>query len=142
MEPNIEFDINKVKELKADYKKIMAYNLEQLPNINWDSSKQVIELFKKGLDIDIDNVRISTIDPYLNFLDHDSDAFQVVYGYSSYLKLKYAIKNQLDCILRHEDNGKVALRLHNGKLMMPNKQPITSSPEIQACIIAQNLKGD
>lgn len=132
--PFIDWDILKVKSLKDDYNENMRLIKEFLPEeVNWDSPKKVKEFITEVLDIPLENVRIDTLAGVMETLDHDSESFDIINGYTMYLRQKYSISNYLDCILRHHESGRVYLRHHEGQWVLPNRRPLSGSPEIIAC---------
>ena len=142
METNawIDFDIEKVKQLKEEYDKNVAFVLTGLSkDCRWNSPLRVKIYFKNTFDISLDNVKIAHVLSHLEKVDHDSPAFDALNGYVLYLKYTFTLKNYINNILRHEIDGRICLRLVDGVIKMPNKQPLSSSPEILKCITAQNL---
>lgn len=133
--PHIEWDMDKIHDLKQQYDENMQLIKEMLPDINWDSPKAVKNYFNKVLEIPIENGRIEHLSGFLTQYDHDSEEYDTLNGYLMYLKLKWAVMNYLDCIIRHQENGRVYLRHHQGKWVLPNKRPLSGSPEIMECIV-------
>jgi hypothetical protein len=134
----ITYNIEKISELKECYEINKQWIRSQLPKIDWDSRKEVKQFFEENLGIILQNVKIKNIMAYQEMFSHDTEQYDIINGFVSYLKLKYIIKNYLDCIIRHNENGKVYLRqVGNGQITFPNKQPLPKSPEIEACIITQ-----
>lgn len=138
--PYIDFDLCKVRALKESYEENIKFILTGLPCINWNSADQVKALFLCMFDITLENVRIDHVLSHLEEVDHDSPAFDAINGFVLYLKLKYSLKNYINCILRHEENGRVYLRLFKGQWVLPNRQPPSLNPEITECIVAQTQK--
>lgn len=133
-QPFIDFDILRVKALKDSYEDNVKFVLEELPDINWNSNAQVKKYFKETFEICLENVTINHILSQLEVLEHDSAAFDTINGFALYLKQKYTLKNYIDCILRHEENGRVYLRQFKGRWVLPNRQPVSLNPEITECI--------
>lgn len=136
-QPYLEFDLDEVKDLRSCYLATIDTLLKDLPDVNWNSRLEVKDYFLSEHDLVLDSLKISELHSLVEFLDEDSDEYDVLSGLVEYLKLKYTVKNYLDCILRHEDNGKVYLRDVDGELRMPNKQPLSYSPDITDCLISQ-----
>lgn len=133
--PYIDFDILKVKSLKDEYEENMGFITEALPTgINFNSPKQIRALLEERLDITTKHVRISELEVWRDFYDHDSEGFDLLNGLVLYLKCKFILSNYINCILKHEENGRVYLRFENGEWLMPNKRPLSDSPQIIACI--------
>lgn len=132
--PYTVWDMNKVKSLREAFVGQMAFIKSMLPAAEWDSPKQVLDYFQNVLEITVENVKIAHLSEVLHQLDHDSFEYDVLNGYIMYLKLKWSVQNYLDCIIRHEINGRVNLRLHQGKWVLPNKRPLSGSPEIIECM--------
>lgn len=139
--PWIRFDIPKIEELKQTYEAVIKFILKELPDVNWNSPKETVRYFSETLDIPIPNAKIKTIANLMACYDEHSYEFEVISGLTYYLKLKYSLKNHIGAILRHEVNGIVTLRLHDGEWTLPNKQPVSLSPEITACILARHNQG-
>jgi len=135
----IDFDILKVKDLKENYQENIDITLEMLPENDWRSPAKTIDFFKKNFAIELKNVKINHVGQVLEELDHDSEAFDALNGYHIYLRLTYAIRNYLDNILKHEENGRIYLRQHQGEWVFPNKRPLSASPEIQGCITSSHI---
>ena len=92
--------------------------------------------------IDLHSLKIKVLESKLEEMEdynYPEGATEELTMFVEWMKLKYTIKNYLDCIMRHEEeNGKVYLRDVDGTLMMPNKQPLPYSPDITKAIIARN----
>jgi hypothetical protein len=93
----------------------------------------VLEFMNQAVGVPAENLRINHIESFLTQFDDDSLEFNEIYGIVSYLRLKYSVKNYLDCILRHQIDGRIQLREVNHEFIMPNKQPLTGNPEILEC---------
>lgn len=132
--PYTVWDMSKVRTLREQYVDQMAFIASMLPALEWNSPKKVLDYFNNVLDLPIQSVKIEHLSGFLTQMDHDSFEFDVLNGYIMYLKLKWAIMNYLDCIVRHNINGRVNLRLHQGKWVLPNKRPLSGSPEIIECM--------
>ena len=126
-----------INDLKTRYESVIEFILSDLPQVNWNSSKEIVKYLNETLDIDVKDAKIKTVAGLLQCYDENSYEFNVISGLTYYLKLKYTLKNYIGCILRHETNGIVALRLEDGEWKMPNKQPLPIAPEINECIIAR-----
>ena len=132
--PYIDWDIEEVKALKAFLTENMRLIKEFLPEgVNWDSPKQVKEFVTNKLGIVMEDVKIETLKGVMEKLDHDSESFDIINGYDMYLRQKYSISNYLDCVLKHHESGRVYLRHHEGQWVLPNRRPLSGSPEIVAC---------
>lgn len=131
----LQFDIQKIKLLKEDYEGAMSYIEEGLPNINFNSRKEVLNFFEKTFKIKLQTTRIKELSQYLAAYKEDSIENEMITGIVYYFKMKYTLKNYIDCILRHEKGGRVELRNFLGKISLPNRQPLPYSKEIQAAII-------
>jgi FMN phosphatase YigB (HAD superfamily) len=135
----IDFDIAKVQALKEEYETAMAYALELMPRINWNSPKQIREHFKETFDIAIPDGKIATFAALLPTFDEDTEEYQAVLEALMYLKMKYLLQNYLTAIIRHEHHGRITLRSVNSQWVMPNKQPLPEAVELTACIIASHI---
>jgi hypothetical protein len=134
--PYIDFDILKIKDLKERYEENQKFIAEGLPcGVNFNSPKQIREVLGKRLDITTENVKIEALERYRDLYDHDSEAFDFMNGLVLFLKNKYMLNNYINCILKHEENGRVYLRHERGEWVLPNKRPLSESPEIKECII-------
>lgn len=131
----IDFDVGKIKELKERYEATKQLISEMMSPINLEKPSEIKQFFENELDIKLDNARITTIQEYMGNYDHDSMQYDAINGVVMYLKIKYSLKNYINCILKHEENGRVYLRQVNGTWMMPNKQPLSRNPEITECIL-------
>ena len=129
----IDYDIQKVKELLQIYEAAMNGIAEQLKPLEPHRPKSIKSYCKHWFDISLKDVRIATLQSYMAEYDHDSEPYDIINGVILYLKMQYTIKNYINCILRHENDGRVALRNEGGKWVLPNKQPISGNPEIIAC---------
>jgi hypothetical protein len=134
--PYIDFDILKIKDLKERYEENLKWIAEEIPAvINFDSPKQIKSLLEERLDITMESVKISLLEAYREEQDHDSEAYDLLNGLVLYLKQKFTLANYINCILKHEENGRVYLRHERGEWVLPNKRPLSESPEIKECII-------
>lgn len=133
-DPYICFDIEKIQALRDRYMVNLEFLKGQLPQCNWNSPAAIKRYFEEKLGILLENVTIAHLETFLPMFDHDSEEFDILNGLILYLKQKFTIANYLDCILRHHQNGRVNLRHHQGAWVLPNKRPLTTSPEIQECI--------
>jgi len=142
----ILFDIEGVRQLRGIYVEAMASIRADLPNINLNSRREIINFFEKTFQITLQSSRIAEITSHLNKFKDDSKEYEIILGIIYYFKMKYAVKNYLDCILKHEKKGVVELRTYFGSITMPNRQPLPKSPEILECVIEHsdgiNLKGE
>jgi hypothetical protein len=133
------YDIEKVSALRNLYHSNMLFIQGQY-NFSLSSNKQIKEYLADYFGLTIKNVTIKQIADQRDNFAHDTEIYDILNGIVTYLRLKYTIKNYLDCILRHEKDGKLYLRLGNGELLFPNKRPLSRSPEIEGCIIAPPTK--
>jgi hypothetical protein len=131
----IRFDIPKIKKLAEDYEYSLNLLLANLPQVNYDSQKQVKEFFKNSLNVMLKDTKIATIREHLNAFPDGSEEHELIETLLAYLRIKFSIKNYLHCILTHEENGVVQLRWENNRLCMPNRQPLPYNIEIQECIL-------
>ena len=136
----IEFNIDALYELKCTYLAAQDAIKEQLYGLDPNSKKQIKQYFADFLDIQLENVKISTLERALLLFDSDSEEFNFTNGIIYYLKLKYSLKNYIDYILKHHQEGKIYLRDINGDWRFPNRQPVPSSPELQQCIIGESYE--
>lgn len=138
----IQFDIDKIKELKARYEESMQITLDMLPeNIDWTKEKDVIDYFNNVLDIELHTIQTAEIEGHLELQEENTDSWEVVYGLTAYLKLKYTVINYLNCVLKHQICGVVNLRYFNNEVVLPNRRPLTHSEEIKQCILHSNVQG-
>lgn len=137
--PYIEFDIEKIGVLRNLYLSTKKIIEKDLPNINWQSAKQIKMFFSEYFGIKIPNATISTISKHLCHFQENTEDYYLIQGIVEYLRLRYFIKNYLDCILRHHKNGKVYLRLHQEQWVMPNKQPIPNADALQGCMTSKGV---
>jgi len=133
--PYTVWDMSKIHALRQAYVEQMAFIKSMLPAAEWDSPKKVLDYLNNVLEITAESVKIDHLSGFLDQLDHDSFEFDVLNGYIMYLRLKWSVMNYLDCIIRHEINGRVNLRRHQGKWVLPNKRPLSGSPEIKECMV-------
>jgi hypothetical protein len=139
--PFIDFDILKIKGLKDEYDENITFVLGELPlKVNWNSQPQVKSYFRESFGIELENVKIEHVFSHMEKLDHDSPAFDVINGFLLYLKYSYILKNYINCILRHEESGRIMLRHFQGQWVLPNRRPLSGSPEIKSCITHTNHK--
>jgi hypothetical protein len=139
----LEFDLDEVRDLKFCYEQTIESLLADLPGINWNSRLEVKDYFKYEHGIKIDSLQIGYLEARLSLYKANcgtTPASEIMASLIEYLKLKYTIKNYLDCILNHADeNGKVPLRVVEGCYVMPNRQPL---PEAQAILDCLSEKGE
>lgn len=138
----IKFDIKKLNELKIVYEDAMFSIKEQLPAMNLNSKKEVIEFFAKELSIELPSSRIKDIELHLEKFTADQEEYHILLGITYYFKIKYSLKNYINHILSTQSNGIVYLRNWWGAWVMPNKQPLPAAPEILDCVIehSPNIK--
>ena len=138
----IRFDVEKLKELKEVYEEAMYSIAEQLPKMNLNSRKEVIQFFGESLNIELQSSRIKEIESHLTKFTTDQEEYYILLGVTYYYKIKYSLKNYINHILSKENNGIVYLRHWWGNWVMPNKQPLPASPEILDCVIehSPNIK--
>ena len=140
-EPFILFDMPEIYRLQDLYQSNVNMILAELPRVKWNSRAKTVLFFKENFDLELDNVRIDYLSGMVESLEHDSPAFDTLNGFVLYLKLKYSLKNYIDCIIRHNQDGRVRLRHFQGQWVLPNRQPTSLNPEITACVLTQG-KGD
>lgn len=133
--PFIEYDMEKIYALKEEYELNLKFIKENLPPINWNSPKQIKALFMQALEISLKNVTISHVQSFMDRYDHDSAEFDLINGAVLYLKTKFTLNNYINCIVKHNDSGRIYLRKERGAWLLPNKRPLSTSPEIQQCEI-------
>jgi hypothetical protein len=139
-EAYIDFNMKMIDELKERYEENLKFIAEGLPcGVNFNSPKQIREVLGKRLDITAENVKIEALETYRDLYDHDSEAFDLLNGIVLYLKQKYSLTNYINCILKHNENGRVNLRHERGEWLLPNKRPLTESPEIRECVTASHI---
>lgn len=137
--PFIDYNILMIKDLKERYEDTKKWILGELPKINWDSQKQIKSLFSETLEITLENVTIEHVQELLGRYDHDSEEFDLVNGLILYLKTKYTLNNYINCVLKHNENGRVYLRHEQGEWVLPNKRPLSGSPEIKECVTRTHI---
>jgi hypothetical protein len=135
VEPYIEFDIKKIMQLRETYLEQLEWVESELSDINWNSIKQVKEYFLLYFDIKLENVKIEHVLAHLESHDHDSPAFDALNGFVLYLKYKFTLKNYIYCIIKHEKEGRVYLRLFEGNWVLPNRRPPSLNPELIECVV-------
>jgi hypothetical protein len=136
----LDFNMLLVKELKERYEENLKWIADEIPAvINFNSPKQIKSLMEERLDMIVDSVTIQAVEGYRDLYDHDSEAFDLCNGILLYLRCKYTLSNYINCILKHEENGRVYLRQERGEWLLPNKRPLTESPEIKECITASYI---
>jgi hypothetical protein len=130
----IRFDMDKVHRLREHYLDVLKFIKEDNPAVNINSPKSIKSFCKIALGLTLENTRIKTINDKLALFDSDSMEYCSLLGILYALKLKFAIANYLDCVIRHQRAGVLLLRIVDGKPVMSNRQPIFSSPEIWECV--------
>lgn len=132
----IKFSVQDIRELRNCYKQTEEFLLSELPDINWHSRLEIMNLFEYEYSIILKSLKIS----YLENIETDNEeAKEIIETYLRLLKIRYEVKNYIDCILRHEIDGIVYLRKHHDKIVMPNKQPLPYSPNILECVKETNV---
>ena len=139
--PYIEFDMDEINELKLDYENTLEFITSELPEVNWNSRVETKSYFSDEYNVAINSLKIAELRDTISRLDEqeyfegDRDRCKdELTGLLELLKLKYTLHNYLDCILRHHTEGRVYLRNIDGEWKMPNKQPISTNPELTRCI--------
>ena len=137
--PFIDFNMNCILELKERYNDNVRFMEEHLKPLDTHSPKKMVNFFRDNLAISLDNVTISHLQDQAAKLDHDSQAFDYLNGLIQLLKLRYSLHNYIDCIIRHHENGRVYLRHERGEWVLPNKRPLSGSPEIKECYLRTHI---
>jgi len=130
----LEFDLDEVRDLKDTYQRAIDYIIEELPPVNWDSRVEVKDFFRDTFHIKLPDLTIAHLSTYLQFYDENTESYSILVGILELYKLKYSIRNYLDCILRHQQDGKVYLRQIGASWVFPNKQPLPKCEEILRCV--------
>lgn len=138
MEEWIKFDIEKLTELKETYEEAIECIREQLPDINLNSQKQLLDFFGKALNIHLKTSRIKEIEEHLKRFTHDQEEYYILLGVTYYFKLRYALKNYINWVLKNHSNGIIYLKFWFGEWVLGNKQPLPLSPEILSCVIGHS----
>lgn len=136
----IRFDMQKIMLLKESYEECQKQLLEELPEINYNSRKQIVELLQKKLGVEIEDSKIQTIENITQEFDYGTEERYFIELLVVYLKNKFTLKNYINCIIRHEFNGVVHLRWDHGGLYMPNHQALSYNTEITDAILEQSSK--
>lgn len=132
----IVFDMPSIISLREEYMATMECLLEQLPDLNWDSRVEIKDYFASEMNIGLRTTQLSELKAILKIYALTVDQMEFVELVIEYLKVKYLVRNYLDCIIRHADeHGEVQLREVNGEWLMPNRQPQPQAKEIVDCII-------
>ena len=134
----IKFDVVKLRQLKEHYEAAIESIKEQLPNINLNSKKELLNFFEKNLNIHLQTSRIKEIEACLSSYTHDQEEYYILLGVTYYFKLKYSLKNYINWVLKNESNGIIYLRHWWGDWVLGNKQPLPGSPEILECVIGHS----
>ncbi len=137
----IMFDIAKIKQLKEDYDNTIAVIKESLPEINLNSSKQIVNFFEKTFQIELKSARIKEISAHLDEFHEDSEEREIIDGIVHYYKMYYTVKNYLDYIIKHNEAGVMVLREYMGQLCFQNRQRVPYSPDIINCITRVSRDG-
>jgi hypothetical protein len=141
IEDYLIFDIDKVIALQKIHIELAEFILSELnSSVNWNSAKQVKEYIWKNHNIALKDLKISTLDSLYQKLDHDSMAANDINGLMQLYKVKYMLKNYINSVLKHHENGKLTFRVFNGKTVMKNKQPLFGSEELWECVIGGTIK--
>lgn len=135
----IKYNMDKIRKMKEDYDASADLLLSHLPAINYNSPREVINYVDNKFGVKINNARIDTIQALAERYLEDDPSREVLDEMAAYLRLKYSIRNYIDCILTHEICGKVYLRWEEGKLLMPNKRPLSSNEELNATITSMSV---
>ena len=133
----VEFDLDKINELKETYELAMDFIREGLPNVNLNARKDILNFFEKTFAIKLKTSKIEEVSKYLQYYGDDSAETEMITGIVYYLKMKYSIKNYLTYIIKHD--GRIVLRPMFNKLMFNSIQPLPKSPEILDCIISSSV---
>jgi hypothetical protein len=133
-EPYIGFNISEIRLLKSVYECSMDFLMDEMPDINWNSAQQIKVYFHETYRLMLENVKITTFSDLAEQFPEGSTQKDLLTRITMYLRLKFSVKNYLDCILRHEVDGLVYLRDVNGVWRLPNKQPLSYNEEISNTI--------
>jgi hypothetical protein len=135
----IKYDIDKILTLKENYEASASFLLSNLPDINYNSPKEIIDYIDNKYGVKITNARIVTIKALAERYLEEDPSREILEELVAYLKLKFTLKNYINCILSHEKCGKVELRLVGERLSMPNKQPLSHNEELNAAITSLSV---
>lgn len=140
----IEFDMDKIYYLQSCYEGTLSILKDNLPSVNINSRTDIINFFNKAFNIELKSTKIVEIASHIKKYGENSEEKELIQAIVYYFKLKYAYKNYIQSILKHEVNGQVRLRWYFGKLAFPNRQPLPYSMEILDCVtggseIAMNI---
>lgn len=138
MEAWIKFDIARLRQLKEHYEQASEVIKDQLPHINLNSQKQVIDFFEKNLNIHLQTARIKEIEKHLQHFSHDQEEYYTLLGVSYFFKIKYSLKNYINYVLKNEVDGIIVLQHWWGEWTLKNKQPLPKSPEVLECVIGHS----
>lgn len=147
--PYIIFDIPSILALKKQYEDNIEYIKAELPPVNWNSISDTVDYFKYEHNITLHGIKIAYLKSLLDTLDKQPEyycrsiksvceAIEVLSGLIELFAIQSIKRNYIDCILRHQVDGKVMLRDVDGKWMFPNKQPLPYATEIKECIISSS----
>lgn len=131
----IDFDIHKIKRLKNEYEELKQFILDELPPVNWNSILETKAYFSDTYWLDLVSTQIAYLQTFE--LDENNSFTSDLAGLIELKKVQFFIRNYIDCILRHEKNGRIHLRNIDGKWLMPNKQPLPYSSQIKDAIIGE-----
>ncbi len=130
----ISFDIPRLELLREEYEEALAYAMNEMPPVNWNSPKQIKELFKDRYNITLESVKIAELKSHFRGSDHNDEVDQAITGAITILSQKAVLRNYFDCILKHQVGGRLNLRDVDGIWRMPNKQPIWTNKDIWSCV--------
>ncbi len=132
----IKFDIGKVLDLKDVYCEVMQFVQQDFPECNLNSSNQIKGYFWDQFNSVIPDTKIQTFKSLMELYPETHPLYEAAEQLSVYLKAKYTLKNYINCILKHENDGIITLRKIGGNLVMPNKQPLSYNDEISQCVLS------
>lgn len=130
--PVLTVDKEKLKSLKMVYDYAMESISAGLPNLNLESRKDVLTFFDKTFNIELKSVKIAEIALHIYGYGENSEERDIIQGIVYYFKLKYALKNYINPMIKSAPRIQLSVRF--GRVEMNNHQPLPKSPEILDCI--------
>ena len=132
-EPWIEFDLEKVKQLKTDLENTMAFIQAELP-IKLSARKEVLDFFETTFGVVMKTTTIKEMESITGRFDKEGDKYNNIMNIITHTRMKYTIRNYLTPILKKSIGSCYQLRYYFGEWVFQNKRPLPKSPEIVECI--------
>ena len=101
----IDFDMVEINRLKVEYEDLKQFIIDELPDVNWNSIQGTKAYFRDEHWLELESVQIAYLQTLVN-LEENNPWHDELCGLIELKKISSIIRNYLDCIIRHEKNGR------------------------------------